>query len=199
MSAESEYFVRRFAPSDAPSLFSAVSASLAELVYWMPWCNHSYALEDAKSWIQFTQDAWSKQTEFPLGIFETTTGSVVGGTGINHVNRTYRIGNIGYWVSTPHVGRGVARFAAKQAALLGFGELGLTRLEIIALTHNTASQRVAESLGAVRECQARNRLYFQGAPHDAVVYSLVPKDSITHPEGQVSNFPKKYQSAIWEA
>ncbi|AYR26981.1 GNAT family N-acetyltransferase [Herbaspirillum rubrisubalbicans] len=127
--------------------------------------------------MQFTQEAWLNRTEFPLGIFEAKTGSVVGGTGINQINKAYRVGNIGYWVSTPHVGRGVARFAAKQAALLGFGELGLTRLEIITLTHNTASQRVAASLGASRECQARNRLYFQGAPHDAVVYSLVPKDS----------------------
>jgi RimJ/RimL family protein N-acetyltransferase len=178
MPTESEYLVRRFSPSDAPSMFAAVSASLDELVYWMPWCRKDYAIADAKSWIQFTQDAWSKQVEFPLGIFEIKTGIVVGGTGVNHINKAYRVGNIGYWVSTPHVGRGVARFAAKQAALLGFRELGLTRLEIIALTHNTASQRVAESLGATRECKARNRLYFHGAPHDAIVYSLVPQDSI---------------------
>lgn len=177
MPAESEYLVRRLAPSDAPSMFAAVRASLAELVYWMPWCRQNYAIEDAESWIKFTQEAWSKQVEFPLGIFETKTGIVVGGTGVNHINKAYRVGNIGYWVSTPHIGRGVARFAAKQAALLGFGELGLTRLEIIALTHNVASQRVAESLGATRECRARNRLYFNGAPHDAIVYSLVPEDS----------------------
>ena len=86
------------------------------------------------------------------------------------------MGNIGYWVGTPYVGRGVAQFAAKQAAYLGFNELGLSRLEIVALTHNLASQRVAEALGATRECVARNRLYFKGAPHDAVVYSLIPSD-----------------------
>lgn len=176
MTADSEYLVRRLEPSDAPSMFAAVSASLAELVYWMPWCKENYALEDAKSWIEFTQEAWCKQNEFPLGVFEAKTGSVVGGTGVNHINKAYRIGNVGYWVSTPHAGRGVARFAAKQAALLGFGELGLTRLEIIALTHNIASQKVAESLGATRECQARSRLYFRGEPHDAIVYSLVPSD-----------------------
>jgi hypothetical protein len=32
------------------------------------------------------------------------------------------------------------------------------------------------SLGAKLECEARNRLYFHGAPHDALVYSLVPGD-----------------------
>ena len=177
MHAPMKYHVRRFEPSDAPSMFAAVKASLAELIYWMPWCKEDYALEDAEAWVRFTQKAWADGLEFPLGIFETDSGSVVGGTGINHITKPYRIGNIGYWVSTPHVGRGVARHAAKQAALLGFGELGLTRLEIVVLTHNAASQKVAASLGATRECQARNRLYFHGKPHDAIVYSLTPVDT----------------------
>ena len=46
------------------------------------------------------------------------------------------------------------------------------------LTHNKASARVAEALGATFECEARNRLYFQGRPHDAFVYSLVPEDYV---------------------
>jgi hypothetical protein len=32
------------------------------------------------------------------------------------------------------------------------------------------------SLGAKLECEARNRLYFHGAPQDAFVYSLVTGD-----------------------
>ncbi|MEK0416841.1 MAG: hypothetical protein RI949_847 [Pseudomonadota bacterium] len=182
MSTSFEYQVRRFEPSDAPSMFDAVRASLAELVYWMPWCKQDYALSDAQAWIEYSQKAWSEGIEYPLGIFETRTGAVVGGTGINHINKAYRLGNIGYWVSTSHTGRGVARYAAKQAARIGFGELGLTRLELVALTHNVASQKVAASLGATRECQSRNRLYFHGKPHDAVVFSLVPEDIASWPE-----------------
>ena len=179
MHTSNEYHVRPFEESDAQSMYAAVQDSLEELVYWLPWCKKDYALADAQAWIEFTQRAWSEKTEFPLGIFEKSTGAVVGGTGINHITKAYRIGNIGYWVSTPHIGRGVARHGAKQAALLGFGELGLTRLEIVALTHNIASQRVAMSLGAIRECEARNRLYFHGKPHDAVVFSLVQKDTMS--------------------
>jgi ribosomal-protein-serine acetyltransferase len=177
MHTSTKYHVRRFEVADAQSMYAAVKASLTELVYWMPWCKEDYALQDAEAWVGFTQKAWAEGTEYPLGIFETYSGAVVGGTGINHITKPYRIGNIGYWVSTPHVGRGVARYAAKQAALLGFSELGLTRLEIVVLTHNAASQKVAEALGATRECEARNRLYFQGHPHDAIVYSLTPKDT----------------------
>jgi len=172
-----EYFIRRLEPEDATSFLAAVRASLPDLAHWMPWCKANYDLKDAAAWISFTQTAWSSRTEFPLGIIEAKSGSVVGGTGINQINKTHHIGNIGYWVSTPHTGRGVAKLAAKQAALLGFGELGLTRLEIVALTSNLASQRVAQGIGATFECTARSRLHFQGKPHDAVVYSLTPKDA----------------------
>lgn len=177
MSASSEYVVRRLEPSDAPSFLAAVRESLPELLYWLPWCKKDYGLQDAEAWIATAQQAWETGTEFPLGIFERASGEVVGGAGINQVNRACRMGNIGYWASSRYLGRGIARFAARQSALLGFGELGLTRLEIIVLTHNKASQRVAEALGATRECVARNRLYFHGQPHDAVVYSLVPSDT----------------------
>ena len=177
MPASVEYFTRRLQPEDAPSFLFAVRASLPGLAQWLPWCKEDYALEDAAAWIGFTQAAWSSRSEFPLGIFESGSGSVVGGTGVNQINNVHRIGNIGYWVSTPHTGRGVAKLAARQAALLGFGELGLARLEIVALTTNLASQRVAQGIGATLECTARNRLHFQGQPHDAVVYSLTPEDT----------------------
>ena len=171
-----QYIVRRLQLTDAPSFYAAVRESIDELSFWMPWCSKDYSMSDAQAWMQTTSDMWAAGAEYPLGIFDSTTGAVVGGAGVNHINRAYRIGNIGYWVSSKRTGQGIARFAARQSALLGFGELGLTRLEIVVLTHNKASQRVAEALGARLECEARNRLYFQGAPHSALVYSLTPED-----------------------
>jgi ribosomal-protein-serine acetyltransferase len=172
----SKYTVRRLQHADAPSFYEAVRESIGELAYWMPWCSKNYSLSDAETWIQTTSDMWDAGVEYPLGVFDAATGAVVGGTGVNQINRTYRIGNIGYWVSSKRTGEGIARFAAHQSAVLGFRELGLTRLEIVVLTHNEASQRVARAVGAKLECEARNRLYFHGTPHNAFVYSLVPDD-----------------------
>ena len=171
-----EVKVRPLEPSDAKSLFAAVRASLPELSYWMPWCHQAYSLDESNAWIAYCQQAWSAGKEFPLGVFDAVSGEVVGGTGVNQINKLYRIGNVGYWVATPQTGRGVAKAAARKAVELGFGELGLTRIEIVALTHNEASQRVARSIGATQECLARNRLYFHGKPHDAYVFSVVPAD-----------------------
>jgi RimJ/RimL family protein N-acetyltransferase len=171
-----KYIVRKLRPADASSFYEAVRESIVELTYWMPWCTNDYSLSDAEAWMQTTSDMWAAGIEYPLGIFDAATGAVVGGTGVNHINHAYRIGNIGYWVGSKRTGEGIARFAAHQSAVLGFRELGLTRLEIVVLTHNEASKRVAESVGAKLECEARNRLYFHGSPHNALVYSLVPED-----------------------
>lgn len=176
MSKVVDSVIRPFELSDATSFLEAVHASIHELSYWMPWCTPDYRMEDAESWMRFCQAAWDGRSEFPLGIFDRSSGKVIGGTGINQINKTHRVGNIGYWVSTPFVGCGVATEAARRSAMLGFRELGFARLEIVALTHNLASQGVARRVGAVCEGVARNRLFFQGKPHDAVMFSLVPAD-----------------------
>jgi RimJ/RimL family protein N-acetyltransferase len=173
--------VRRFTAADAESFHAAVRASIGELTYWMPWCHPGYSLVDAQAWIRFTEEAWARETEFPLGIFDVSNGAVIGGTGLNHINNDYRIANIGYWVSSPYTKRGVARTAAHLAADIGFKELEFTRLEIVVLTNNPASQRVAQAIGARLEGIARNRLYFRGQPHEAFVNSLIPEDMAQEP------------------
>ncbi len=178
MSQAVDIDVRPFRLSDAPSFLAAVRGSVQELAYWMPWCTSSYGMGDAEAWMRFCEEAWREGAEFPLGIFNASSGEVVGGTGINQINRTHRVGNIGYWVSTPYLGRGVATEAARRSAMLGFEKLGFGRLEIVVLNDNLASQRVAARLGAVREGVARNRLYFQGALCDAVMFSLTPSDLV---------------------
>ena len=167
--------VRPLAMDDAASLHRAVRESVESLSYWFPRCHAGYSLADATQWIEHGLASWENRTEFPLGVFDAD-GEVIGSTGINHIDRVHNLGNLGYWVRDAARSRGVATTAARAAALLGFNVVGLTRLEIVVLPHNTASQRVAEKLGAVREVEARNRVLFQGRPAAAVVYSLIPGD-----------------------
>lgn len=168
--------VRPWCRADAAALHAAVRSSMAALCGWLPWCHPDYGPDDALSWVTHCEQAWARRTEFPLGVFAAAGGDVLGGTGINHLVPAFRMGNLGYWVASPHCGRGVARTAAALAADIGFRDLGLTRIEIIVLLQNESSQRVAEAVGARREGIARNRLVLHGVPQDAIVYGLVPGD-----------------------
>lgn len=167
--------IRPLATSDANALHTAVRASLASLSRWFPWAHPGYALADAESRIAHCVAARENGEEFAFGIFGAD-GELLGCTGLNQVNRAHRCANLGYWVGEAHRGRGVATNAAARVAAIGFGELGLVRIEIVTLADNLASQRVAGKLGAVREGRFRNRLVIDGQPQDGVVFSLVPND-----------------------
>ncbi len=180
MRSSSKIMVRPFTLADTESFFAAVRESVESLSYWLPWCTPDYSQDEAAARMAFCERVWQERSEFPLGIFATSSGKVMGATGINKIRPEHRMGNLGYWVGDPYRSQGVACEAARMAADIGFVDLGFTRLEILVLVSNTASQRVAEKLGAVRECVARNRIYFHGAPADAVVYSLIPGD-LVHP------------------
>jgi RimJ/RimL family protein N-acetyltransferase len=64
----------------------------------------------------------------------------------------------------------------RLVARFGFGEIGLTRLEIAARIDNRPSRRVAENVGATFEGIARNRLVQHQRAYNAALYSLVPDD-----------------------
>jgi RimJ/RimL family protein N-acetyltransferase len=173
---DGDILVRPLTIEDAPALHQAVRSSIGSLSYWLPWCHSAYSLSDAEAWVAHCIGAWEHRAEFPLGIFSSNSGDILGGAGLNHVNHVHRSANVGYWVGEPHCGKGVATRAVALAVSIGFEDLELVRLEIVALSQNQASQRVAEKLGATCEGVARNRLMFQGKPATAVVYSLIPGD-----------------------
>jgi RimJ/RimL family protein N-acetyltransferase len=101
---------------------------------------------------------------------------LLGGVGLNFINRVHQFANLGYWTRTSASGKGIASQAARLVALFGLEQLGLQRIEIVAALPNLASQRVAEKIGAVREGVLRKRLRIRGEAEDAILFSLVRED-----------------------
>lgn len=165
---------RPYRADDVPLLVEAVQASVAEVSRWLPWCRPDYDDDSAARFIANRSAAWAEGREFSFALFEPTHGVMIGGCGLNHLNRTHHFANLWYWVRTGYAGRGVATGATRLVARFGFEVLGLQRVEVVVDVANDASQRVAEKAGAVREGVLRRRLAVGGAPRDAVMYSLVP-------------------------
>jgi len=130
-------------------------------------------MEESLEWILRSGKRWDEKREFHFGIFDSQSGALLGGVGLNEYRPEHRLANLGYWVRTPWTGRGVAPSAALLAARFGFEDLLLDRIEILAASSNTRSQQVARKLGATNEGVLRNRLVIHGQPHDAVLFSLI--------------------------
>jgi ribosomal-protein-serine acetyltransferase len=174
--ADSGVVIRPLGPDDAQACYAAVRESLDTVGRWMPWCHPGYAIRDSEAWTAECPQHWADGLAYEFAILDPDCREVWGGVGINQINRVNTFGNLGYWVRSSRVRRGVAIAAARLAARFAFRELALTRVELIVLVDNIASRRVAEKLGATFECVARNRLVHNGVPFAAAVYSLTPDD-----------------------
>jgi RimJ/RimL family protein N-acetyltransferase len=141
---------------------------------WMPWAHPGYSLDESKKWLKTCAENWKLGSAYEFVITDSGDGAFLGGCGLNRVNAADRYANLGYWVRTSRAGQGIATQAIGLLAPFGFGELRLNRIEILAATGNLRSQRVAAKSGALKEGILRNRLFLNGRPHDAVIFSLAP-------------------------
>jgi ribosomal-protein-serine acetyltransferase len=164
--------LRRYAPEDAGPLWEAVRESAAAAFAWAPWCHAQYSLADAAEWIRSCTHAAAEGSRHAFAIVDGA-GRLLGGCGIDRIDRLNRLANVGYWVRTSATGRGVASEAVRQLADSAFRSTDLVRLEIVCAVGNERSQRVAARAGALREGVLRQRLVLHGASVDAVLYSLV--------------------------
>ena len=155
-------------------LYEAITESRAELSPWMEWMHPEYSIAETEQWVSQCRKAWETDSTFGFTIIENQTAQILGGCSIGVDRPAHRNGSIGYWIRTSRTKQGFASEAAALLAQFGFAQLGLIRIEIFAAAGNTASQRVAEKVGALREGLLRNRLLIRGKPLDAYVFSLVP-------------------------
>jgi RimJ/RimL family protein N-acetyltransferase len=161
---------------DALSLHEAILVSLTELRPWMVWANEDYSIEVPTEWIMAQPESWENDTSYEFVAVDRNTQEILGGCGLNHINRAYLMANLGYWIRTDRTKEGIASEVTRLLANFGFKELGLRRIEIVTDLENKASQRVAEKAGASYEGILRNRIKSGEINSDAAMYSLIPKD-----------------------
>ena len=149
----------------------AVRESIAELQPWMPWCHPGYSLTDSRSWLEIQVPAFAQRTAFEFAIV-SAEGHYLGGCGLNQIDKANKRANLGYWVRSGATRQGVATSAARQIREWAFQTTDLIRLEIVVAVGNSASHRVAEKVGAVREGTLHRRILLHGAARDATMFSL---------------------------
>jgi RimJ/RimL family protein N-acetyltransferase len=167
--------IRPYTPADADDLFAAARESIPDVHRWLPWCHPGYTIDEARAWLELQDVAFATGAAHEFAILGPT-GRYAGGCGVNLIVPGERRANLGYWVRSSEMGKGVAVAAVRLVAAWAFQHTALERLEIIAAVGNTRSQRVAQKAGAVREGVLRRRLLLHGEFHDAVGYSIVRGD-----------------------
>ena len=171
--------LRSYRPADAEAVIGAIDESRPELEAWMDWVPHMRQAEDATKFVVNASKARDAGTDFAFGIFLRDGGRYLGGTGFHRPNWRVPSLEIGYWMRSSEVGKGYVREAVIGLTRVGFGHLGLRRIEIRCDAENARSRRVAESVGYVLEGRLRNEdRTVAGELRDTLVFSLIDRDDI---------------------
>lgn len=159
---------------DEDNLLEAIAESLAELQPWMPWAQRLPTRAEHQKHLREVLLRWDAAEDFPVYLFEKSTGRFVGGSGLHRFDLTVPRYEIGYWVRTSEVGRGFAVETVRAIAEMAFGALAARRIEIRCSDRNEPSWRVAERAGFELEGTLRHEAReVDGTLRDTRVYSRV--------------------------
>lgn len=116
----------------------------------------------------FTPGQWVQ-----LGIAEPESDALVGDIGL-YLSEDGATGEIGFTLQPSAQGRGVARFAVREALRLFFATTGVTRVLGITDERNLPSISLLERLGFA--CIESRQVVFRGEPCTERVYTLPRSD-----------------------
>lgn len=138
-----------------------------------------YTREDAVGFVTgFARDGWRDGSCFTWGVFERSSGTLVGCQSVTPVPGRPHCAEVGWWAVEGVRGRGYTTEAARAVARWALAELDLRRLEWLAYVGNEGSRRVAEKVGYRFEGTLRAYADQRGTARDAWVAALLPGDPV---------------------
>ena len=138
--------IRPVEPQDVDGVFGAVDHSRRELDRWMVWFQPSYSSEDAANWVRRGCAEHLAGTGYHFVMCDQE-GVVMGVISFENVDAATATAMLGYWVSTPATGRGVAKSAIAQALAWASTHTNIRRVWAQIAPDNVASRKVAEANG----------------------------------------------------
>lgn len=128
---------------------------------------HPYTVADAVRWIQ------SARAEVPeLSYAIDVGGMAAGGIGITLLTDVERCtADIAYWLGELYWGRGIVTQVVAAVSEHAFMSLDISRLQAWVFAWNTASMRVLEKCGYVREAVMRKSAIKDGKLIDRMLYA----------------------------
>jgi RimJ/RimL family protein N-acetyltransferase len=89
------------------------------------------------------------------------------------ISRSFRTGEVGYWIRSDETSKGLATEATRRALDIAFNELRLHRVILRIAIGNRPSERVAEKLGFTREGVLREEIKIRGTWLDHSVWGML--------------------------
>lgn len=163
---------------DGAAYHEAVADSIETLKPWLPWANDPQGVEISEALSRKFHAMFIARTDLVFALFERgadgAEGRLLGGSGLHRIDWQLRRFEIGYWIRSSHLGRGLVSEAVQALAGMAFETLQARRVEIRCDARNERSARVAERCGFELEgTLRRDALDVQGQPRDTRVFARI--------------------------
>jgi ribosomal-protein-alanine N-acetyltransferase len=103
-------------------------------------------------------------------------GHLIGSCGLRQDSPDARLADLGYELDPAHWGHGYATEAARALLRFGFEGRGVHRIWSHCIAENTASVRVLERIGMVREGRQRESQWFEDRWWDTLLYAILEQE-----------------------
>ncbi len=139
--------LRRWTPTLAQALCTAIEASRDELLPWMPWADEEPTVDGVRAVLAEGSAAFDEDREWTYVLAHPSGSEVLGATGLHRRGDPSSL-EIGYWLRTDVTGCGYATAAARALTGVAFASLPwVAWTEIHMDAANTASAGVPTRLG----------------------------------------------------
>jgi len=164
--------LRCWDPRDAPLLRESIAASIDHLRANLMWAQtEPQTLEETVQRLRQSRAKFDLDQEFLFGVFDRDERSVLGGCGLHP--RVFEGGlEIGYWIDTRHLRRGLATELTAALTRVAFEVAAMRRVEIHIDTRNVASQGVPRKLGFTHEATLPARVNHPLGLGDRMIFTL---------------------------
>jgi ribosomal-protein-alanine N-acetyltransferase len=165
--------------SDYPAWVALRSSSREFLVPWEPlWAADELSRASFRRRVRHYLRDLREDVGYALFIYTTATNTLVGGLTLCNVRRgVTQSCTLGYWIGAQYARQGYMTAAVRAVVPFVFDSLELHRLEAACLPSNTASIRLLEKTGFVREGLARRYLRINGVWQDHLLYGQLDSDA----------------------
>jgi ribosomal-protein-serine acetyltransferase len=159
--------------NDAAEAFAVVDAERDRLREWLPWVDGTTDLATESEFLRGIE----RGNAIGTGLHATIrlSGRFCGFVGFR-ISDPRLTAEIGYWIAGACAGRGVMTRAVAAMFDVGFAQLDMHRLELLAATGNLRSRAIAERLGLTFEGVRREAEQVAAGFVDLAMYAVLVQD-----------------------
>ncbi|MEE6451995.1 GNAT family protein [Gottfriedia acidiceleris] len=158
---------------DAQEFYNLTISSKAYLKEWLGWLDFIESVEDTAQNINARLKSFAENGGIPRSFAIIYKGEIAGTIGFNDINKSNKIGTIGFWLGEHFQGKGIMSKAFKSIIDYGFKDLGLNKIEVSVAAENNKSRALPERFGFVEEGKIRHAEWLYDHYVDHIIYGLL--------------------------